>query len=80
MLPEPLDADVAVNHVALLPTLHEHSEAVDSVTLPEPPPAGIEIDVALSEYVQPDACETLNASPPIVNVPLRAGPVFAPNE
>src|SRR5215475_10535985 len=34
-------------------------------------------DVALSENVQPDDCETVNVCPAIVSVPERAGPVVA---
>ena len=30
--------------------------------------------------MQPDACVTLNATPPNVTVPLRAGPLFAAYE
>ena len=67
-----------MSHAALLDADHGHPDAVESVELPDAPPAGTDADVELSEYAQPDAWLILNATAPTATVALRAGPVFAP--
>ena len=69
-----------MSHAALLTAVHVHPGVVDSVVLPEAPVAGIEAELPLSVYVQPDAWPTTNGIPPTVNVAFRAGPLFAPYE
>ena len=79
-LPAPLCADDTVSQDALLLAVHVHAGAVASVVLPLAPDAGTEAEVVPSEYAQPDAWFTMNARPPTLIVPERAGPVFAPYE
>ena len=66
-----------MSHPALLDAVHVHPVAVESVVVPDAPVAGTDTDVALKLYVQPDACVTVNATPPMLTVPLRAAPAFA---
>ena len=72
---------VTVSQAALLEIVQPHEEDdVDKAVVPEPPLALTDAELAPSEYVQPDACVTLNVTPAIVSVPLRAGPMFVPYE
>ena len=54
-----------------------HPAPVDSVVVPDAPVAATDTDVVLKLYVQPDACVTVNETPPTLTVPLRAAPAFA---
>ena len=76
----PLAADDSVSHAALLAAVHVQFDAVVRLVLPLAPPAGTVADVVASAYVHPDAWLTLNATPPTVIVPLRAGPVLLAQE
>jgi hypothetical protein len=76
----PLVAVVTVSHDALLDAVHAQPEAVDSVVLPDAPAAETDADVVPSAYAHPEAWLSVNVAPPIVSVPLRAGPVFAAYE
>lgn len=78
--PLPAEAPDTVSHAALLTAVHAHPDDVDSVTLPEAPPAGIDAELAPSAYAQPDAWPTAKAIPPTVSVAFRAGPLFAAYE
>ena len=69
-----------MSQAALLDADQVQPAAADSVVVPEPPLAATAADVPLRLYVHPAACVTVNATPPIVTVPLRATPVLAANE
>jgi hypothetical protein len=71
---------VTVSHDALLLAVHGQADDVVSETLPAPPADDTLVEPAPSAYAQPDACATVNAIPPIVSVPVRAGPLFAAYE
>jgi hypothetical protein len=81
-LPLPLAPDVMLIHEALLVVVHAQPLAVDTATGPPAPPVSARDSlVGVIEKSHGAACAapwlTVNVSPAIVSVPVRAAPVFA---
>jgi hypothetical protein len=74
--PFPLPPLVIVIHGALLVAVQSHSATVVTATVPEPPVCATENESGLMPKLQPELWLTANGLPPMVSVPLRAGPVF----
>jgi hypothetical protein len=86
-LPLPLAGVVSVIHGTLLLALHGQLAVI--VTEPDPPAAGIDVDVGWRDTVQgaggggggaelpPASCVMVTVSPPTVIVPVRAAPVLS---
>jgi hypothetical protein len=69
---------VIVNHVSLLVAVHAQPAAVVTATvLPVVAVAASDWLVGLSVTAHEPAWFAVNATPPIVSVPVRAAPVFA---
>jgi hypothetical protein len=76
-LPVPLLPLVTVIHAALLVAVHGQPLELVTLTLPElPPAAGLALPGEML-YVQPLAWLIVNVLPPIVIVPVLAGPGLA---
>jgi hypothetical protein len=79
-LPLPLAPEVIVIHVALLVAVHAQPVKAVTFTLPVPPLAMKLWVVGLMVNKQPELWVTVKVLPPMVNVPVRCGPVFAATE
>jgi hypothetical protein len=76
-LPDPLAPMAIAIHAALLTAVHEHSAAVVTLTVCDPPAAGSPIVSGATTGLHPPSCVTVNVCPAAVIVPLRAPPVLA---
>src|SRR6187431_905569 len=77
-LPLPDAPSVIVIHESLLIAVQVQPAPAETATgAPGPPCSSISCPVGLIEYVQPEACVTVNVCPAIVSVPVLAVPVLA---
>jgi hypothetical protein len=76
-LPDPLAPREIAIQAALLTAVHEHSAAVVTLTVCDPPAAGSPIVSGVTTGLQPASCVTVTVWPPAVIVPLRPPPVLA---
>jgi hypothetical protein len=78
-LPLPLAPSTSVIHCTELAAVHVHPAETVTSNVPDPPAAGIAIELGLIDAVQFRAtpfCLTATASPPILIAPFRSAPSF----